>query len=77
MFPSSTDVRWYRAPKFHAGQRAVFLLHKTTVKADAHHELRALAAAAGAAEDVDVYTALHPEDVQPITDQGAVKAMIG
>jgi hypothetical protein len=76
MFPSSTDVRWYRAPKFHAGQRAVFLLHKTTVKADDHRELRSLAAAAGA-EDVDVYTALHPEDVQPITDQGAVKALIG
>ncbi|HEX7138852.1 MAG TPA: hypothetical protein VF219_13425, partial [Vicinamibacterales bacterium] len=76
MFPASTDVRWFHAPKFQAGQRAVFLLHKTTVKADAHHELRSLAAATGP-EDVDVYTALHPEDVQPITDQGAVKAMIG
>lgn len=76
MFPASTDVRWFRAPKFQAGQRAVFVLHKTPVKADAHRELRALAAVAGP-EETEVYTALHPEDVQPITDQGAVKAMIG
>ena len=27
-FPSSTDVRWARAPKLHAGQEGVFLLHK-------------------------------------------------
>ena len=76
MFPASTDVRWFRAPKFQAGQRAVFVLHKTPVKADAHHELRSLAAVAGP-EEVEVYTALHPEDVQPITDQDAVKALIG
>lgn len=76
MFPASTDVRWFRAPKFQAGQRAVFVLHKTPVKADAHHELRSLAAAAGP-EEVEVYTALHPEDVQPITDKDAVKALIG
>lgn len=28
-FPSSTDVRWARAPKFRAGQQGVFLLHRT------------------------------------------------
>lgn len=76
MFPSSTDVRWFRAPKFQAGQKAVFVLHKTPVKADAHHEMRSLAAVAGP-QEAEVYTALHPEDVQPITDQDAVKALIG
>jgi hypothetical protein len=27
-FPSSTDVRWARVPKFHPGQEGIFLLHK-------------------------------------------------
>ena len=74
MFPASTDVRWYRAPKFQAGQKALFVLHKTKVKDEDHHELRALSAAAGTA--AEVYTALHPEDVQPLTQQAAIKAMI-
>jgi hypothetical protein len=76
LFPASTDVRWYRAPKFQAGQQGLFVLHKTTIKTDEHHALKALAAGT-ASPDVEVYTALHPEDVQPLTQQAAVKAMIG
>jgi hypothetical protein len=75
LFPASTDVRWYQAPKFQAGQQAVFLLHKTKIKTDEHHALKALAAGA-ASPEVEVYTALHPEDVHPLTQQAALKAMI-
>ena len=42
-FPSSTDVRWYNAPKFHTGQEGVFLLHKEQLAGT-----RAMAAGQGA-----------------------------
>jgi hypothetical protein len=58
-FPSSTDVRWYKAPKFHTGQEGVFLLHR-----DQLGGARALAAAPGAGPGE--YTALDPADVQPL-----------
>ena len=77
VFPASTDVRWYKAPKFQAGQKGVFVLHKTKMKTDEHHELRAMAKAAkGAPDEVEVYTALHPADFQPLTQKAVVKAMI-
>src|SRR5206468_5301908 len=59
-FPSSTDVRWYHAPKFHAGQEGVFLLHKQQVPA-----ARAKAASLTALKPPE-YTALHPGDFQPL-----------
>ena len=75
LFPASHDVRWYRAPKFQAGQKGTFVLHKTKIDTEEHHALRALAATAGTTQ-VEVYTALHPTDVQPATRQDAIKAMI-
>jgi hypothetical protein len=65
-FPSSTDVRWYHAPKFRAGQEGVFLLHK---------EQLAPGTGAATAEAVSVpalgageYTALSQSDVQPLDE---------
>jgi hypothetical protein len=75
LFPASMDVRWYRAPKFEAGQTGLFLLHKTTIPIAEHHELRGLLLAPADTE-VGVYTALHPEDVQPLNQQAAIAAMI-
>jgi len=75
LFPASNDVRWYRAPKFHAGQKGVFILHKNRFKIDEHHELRGLAAG-GAATEMEAYTALNPSDVQPLKEQPIIKAMI-
>jgi hypothetical protein len=54
-FPSSSDIMWHRAPKFHPGQRGYFLLRRT---AGRHGARRAKAAA-------EVYTALDPRDFQP------------
>jgi len=59
-FPSSTDVRWYHAPKFHAGQEGVFLLHKQQIPAT-----RAKAASLPSLK-AEQYTALHPGDFQPL-----------
>ncbi len=74
LFPASTDVRWYKAPKFYAGQKGLFVLHKTKIKTEEHHELRGLTSEEGA--EAEVYTALHPDDVQPLKQQAAIKAMI-
>jgi len=76
LFPASTDVRWYKAPKFQAGQKGLFILHKTKIMTEEHHELRGLAAEGVGGAEVEVYTALHPEDVHPIKQQTSIKAMI-
>jgi hypothetical protein len=76
LFPASTDVLWYKAPKFQAGQKGTFILHKTKIETQDHHALRGLAAVAGGGTEVEVYTALHPEDVLPLQQQAAIKAMI-
>jgi hypothetical protein len=60
-FPTSTDVRWREAPKFHAGQEGVFLLHKAQLQA------MPTAMAATTLED-DEYTALNAEDFQSLDD---------
>jgi len=49
-FPSSTDVRWAAVPKFHPGQRGVFLLH----------------AVAGRGVGKTRYEALHRDDFRPL-----------
>jgi hypothetical protein len=59
-FPSSTDVRWRHAPKFHAGQEGVFILQKPAAPPAG---VAALAAAPGGQV---VYSALHPADFQPL-----------
>lgn len=75
-FPSSTDVRWYLAPKFHAGQEGVFLLHEP--EAEAGPKARAAGVAASARAEAVVkpgeYTALDPADVQPLDELGRIMA---
>lgn len=60
-FPSSTDVRWHKAPKFHTGQEGVFLLHKEQLPAG---EALARLGGVGSGE----FTALHPADIQPLDE---------
>jgi hypothetical protein len=59
-FPSSTDVRWYHAPKFHAGQQGVFSLRPDQVSG--HVALGLAAASFGPAP---AFTCLHSADFQP------------
>ncbi len=60
-FPSSTDVSWHNAPKFHPGQEGVFILHKGQGEEGAER----MAERAAAGEGEEIYTALHPADFQP------------
>jgi hypothetical protein len=81
-FPSSTDVRWYRAPKFTPGQQGYFMLHKT--KVTKRTKIKKAGKAAGPArsfaeekpEAEEVYTALHPEDFQPYSEPGGIKRIL-
>ncbi len=82
-FPSSTDVRWYKAPKFTPGQQGYFMLRKTKVtkktkvkKAGKAVGLAMHAAAAAKPEAEEVYTALHPEDFQPYSESGGIKTIL-
>jgi hypothetical protein len=80
LFPASTDVRWYKAPKFEAGQQGYFVLHKDKMKPSERVDARAhgLAKGAGAGEEeTEVFTALHPLDFQPYTQKQHVSKAIG
>jgi hypothetical protein len=62
-FPSSTDVRWHKAPKFHPGQEGVWMLNREQVQGA---ETPALAVAEGAGDEgAPTYTAVGPLDYQP------------
>ncbi|MDP9049642.1 MAG: hypothetical protein M3O31_02825 [Acidobacteriota bacterium] len=79
-FPSSTDVQWYRAPKFRTGDRGVWLLHSSKeafaagkpAKRTATSELTMASPAPGAT----VYTALSPMDFQPASKLHTVAPVI-
>jgi hypothetical protein len=79
-FPNSTDVQWYKAPKFRPGQQGFFMLHKEDTKesvpAGAASGAAMVAAAMTADEVEDAYTALHQADFQPLDQPGGVRNLI-
>jgi hypothetical protein len=61
-FPNSTDVRWFKAPKFQAGQEGLFMLqHDAITRVKAGATALALGAPATAA-----FTCLHATDFIPV-----------
>jgi hypothetical protein len=75
-FPSSTDVRWHKAPKFKVGDEGVFLLHDDTVSGENKVAASLGKAAAAVAPQGGKYTSLHEADFQPATHAAEVKAAI-
>jgi hypothetical protein len=73
-FPASTDVAWYRAPKFKPGQQGVFLLHSTEPAGEAGG-----AEVAGPTEPSAPapYMVLDDLDFQPREKTGQVRNFIG
>jgi hypothetical protein len=68
-FPSSDDVMWHYAPKLHAGNEGVFMLHRA--------EKEKGAAQAAPTKDGGEYVCLHPADVQLWDKAGDLNEMIG
>ena len=77
-FPNSRDVKWYKAPKFRAGQEGVYMLHKDEAKKAPQRAREGVIAAAGVASDMEeeAYTALHPADFQPADQPGGSMKII-
>jgi hypothetical protein len=80
-FPSSTDVQWHRAPKFHTGDRGVWLLtslkeNRGTAKVTRRSETKAEPVTATAIPEATVYSALHPLDFQPVNKVDRVASVI-
>ena len=79
-FPNSTDVQWYKAPKFRAGQQGFFMLHKEetteSVPAGAAAGMSMVAATMAADDVEDAYTAMHQADFQPLDQPGGVRNLI-
>ena len=71
-FPSSEDVMWHDAPKFHPGQEGFFVLHKT----DPLVGKKAAVARGAAVEDQGEFVAPHAADFQPFSDPGGVRHLI-
>ena len=64
LFPSSIDVMWVNAPKFHAGQEGMWFLRSEQVPR--------------AATEVfpSVYTVLDPTDFQPRENAERVRSLL-
>lgn len=75
-FPSSTDVKWYKAPKFRPGQQGFFLLHKEETPEKHATKDAVVSALVGAEESQGGFTALHPADFQPLNRPGGVRNLI-
>jgi hypothetical protein len=79
-FPSSTDVQWHRAPKFHTGDRGVWLLQSPTEAAAGETPTKrtggAFEVTSTAVPGASVYTALSPMDFQPANKLDSVASVI-
>lgn len=78
LFPASHDVRWFKAPKFHAGQQGYFILRKEQIDAADRVDVRTRGAPlpAGAPAPVEVYTALGPDDFHPYQQQERLRGIV-
>lgn len=77
-FPASTDVRWYKAPKFEPGHQGFFMLRKQALskKATTGKAGKRAAKRKSTEPAAGHFTALHPADFQPYTQPGGVRRII-
>jgi hypothetical protein len=64
LFPASIDVMWVKAPKFHAGQEGIWMLHSEHVPRAATRVYPS------------VYTALDADDFQPGEQGDRIRGMV-
>jgi hypothetical protein len=76
-FPTSTDVRWYGAPKFKPGDQGFFMLRRRETAETPPKHAATVAAMVREAEAEGAYTALHPADFQPLDRLGGIRTVVG
>lgn len=69
-FPTSTDVKWRRAPQFKKGQKGTWLLHSDAPAGAVAKSAAAMPKAGG------FYTALDPNDFHSATEASVVQAIL-
>jgi hypothetical protein len=74
-FPVSKDVRWYKAPKFQPGQEGLFILQRAA-SPKTRGRTRAASTAAPVEGAVNAFTALHPEDFQPMERHQEIRSLV-
>jgi hypothetical protein len=75
-FPTSTDVKWRKAPQFKKGQKGVWLLHSVSAAPVKAKSAAARLKAAAAPPAAEFYTALDPNDFHPASEASIVQAML-
>src|SRR5437870_100167 len=75
-FPTSTDVKWRKAPRFKKGQKGIWLLHSGSPAPAEAKSPAAMLKAAAAPLAAGFYTALDPNDFHPATEASVVQAML-
>ena len=75
-FPSSTDVKWYKAPKFRPGQQGFFMLHKDETREKRGAKEALVSAMVSDTEAEGAMMALHPADFQSLDRPGGVRNLI-
>ncbi|HEV7860819.1 MAG TPA: hypothetical protein VGO91_19520 [Pyrinomonadaceae bacterium] len=75
-FPSSRDIRWARSPKFEPGDEGIFILHKDEPQQRPTKSAQARPATTKKKRKTQAYTALHPEDFQPLHKAVKMRATI-
>jgi hypothetical protein len=75
-FPTSTDVKWRKAPHFKKGQKGIWLLHSGSLTPAKAKSAAAMLKAAAAPPAAGFYTALDPNDFHPATEAPVVQTML-
>jgi hypothetical protein len=75
-FPTSTDVRWRKAPHFKKGQKGIWLLHRGSPARPEAKSAGAMLKAAAAPPAAGFYTALDPNDFHPATEAPVLRDML-
>jgi hypothetical protein len=74
-FPGSDDVRWHKAPKFQPGQEGLFILQRAA-RPKTGGRTRAAAMAPAIVGAADAFTALRPEDFQPLEREQEIRSLV-
>lgn len=75
IFPSTEDLMWANSPKFEQNQSGIWLLHSMTQLSEEQAKIL-LTPEQFHGQPIRAYTALQPEDFQPLKNEKLIKQML-